>query len=108
MANSRANSSSKSPLFIPGTRVMELVGMGDVIRAVEVGLGAFSRGPDGGVVQPVRSVVPVQDHGGLVAIVSRGALEKSYIPISQFLRSDASLLPRGEQSCSQVGHFLHE
>lgn len=59
-----AHSSDKAPLFIPGKRVMELVEIGDVIRAVEVGLSAFSRGPDGGVVQPVRSVVPVQEHGG--------------------------------------------
>ena len=39
--------------------------MEDVVKVVETGLGAFSR-PDGGVVQPVRSVVPVTEHSGWV------------------------------------------
>ena len=43
----------------------ELVSMEDVVKVVETGLGAFSR-PDGGVVQPVRSVVPVTEHSGWV------------------------------------------
>ena len=44
-------SSDVAPLYIPGRRVKELVSMGDVLKAVETGLGAYSR-PDGGVVQP--------------------------------------------------------
>ena len=51
------------PLYIPGSRVKELVSMEDVMKVVETGLGAFSR-QDGGVVQPVRSVVPVTEHSG--------------------------------------------
>ena len=51
-------------LYIPGgSRVKELVSMEDVVKVVETGLGAFPR-PDGGVVQPVRSVVPVTEHSG--------------------------------------------
>ena len=54
-----------APLYIPGSWVKELVSMEDVVKVVETGLGAFSR-PDGGVVQPVRSVVPVTEHSGWV------------------------------------------
>lgn len=62
MANSRAN--YRGPLYVSGERVKELIGMKDVIEVVEKGLSAFSAGADGGVVQPVRSVVSVRDHGG--------------------------------------------
>ena len=54
-----------APLYIPGSRVKELVSMEDIVKVVETGLGAFSR-PDGGVVQPVRSVIPVTEHSGWV------------------------------------------
>ena len=57
------HTSESAPLYITGKRVRELVSMGDVIKAVETGLGAYSR-QDGGVVQPVRSVVPVKEHAG--------------------------------------------
>ena len=63
--NMAGRSSDVAPLYIPGRRVKELVSMGDVLKAVETGLGAYSR-PDGGVVQPVRSVVPVTEHSGWV------------------------------------------
>ena len=56
-------SNDGAPLYIPGRRVRELVSMGAVLKAVETGLGAYSR-QDGGVVQPVRSVVPVTEHSG--------------------------------------------
>ena len=56
---------SVAPLFIPGEKVRELVTMKDVIEEVGRALQWFSSGEaEGGVVQPVRSVVPVQQHGG--------------------------------------------
>ena len=44
----------------------ELIGMKDVLEVVEKGLIAFSAGADGGVIQPVRSVIPITDHSGCV------------------------------------------
>ena len=54
------------PLYISGQRVKELVGIKDVFEVVEKGLVAFSSGANGGVIQPVRSVIPISDHSGCV------------------------------------------
>ncbi len=50
-------------LYIDGDGVSSSVSMAEVIDAVEKGLLAFSTG---GVVQPVRSVLPIAEHGGYV------------------------------------------
>ena len=50
-------------IFISGEVVKSVASMKDVVDVVEKGLLAFSTG---GVVQPVRSVVPVAEHGGYV------------------------------------------
>lgn len=47
--------------FISGDMVRSLVSMAEVIEVVERGLAVFS---SGGVVQPVRTVVPVTEHHG--------------------------------------------
>lgn len=44
--------------------VQQLLKMEELIRVVEKGLENFSKGPEGGVVQPVRSVVTVEKPGG--------------------------------------------
>lgn len=50
-----------APPYITATEVDRLVTMGDVIEVVREALVQFSAG---GVVQPVRSAVPVKEHGG--------------------------------------------
>ena len=57
-----------APPFIPGAKVRELVTMRDLIAEVGRALQWFSEGEKGGVFQPVRSVVPVQEHGGCVCV----------------------------------------
>ena len=60
-----ANMAAASPLFIPAEKVRELVSMRDLIELMERSLQWFSAGEaEGGVVQPLRSVVHVQDHDG--------------------------------------------
>ena len=48
-------------LYIDKDGVNSSVSMAEVIDVVEKGLLAFS---NGGVVQPVRSVLPIAEHGG--------------------------------------------
>ena len=50
--------------YISGEQVRELVSMAELIEEVSRGLQWFSSGEEGGVVQPVRSVVPVERHSG--------------------------------------------
>lgn len=38
----------------------------ELVRRIEDGLGKFSAGPLGGIVQPVRNVVPVEEQNGQV------------------------------------------
>ena len=52
-------------VFISGEVVKSVASMKEVVDVVEKGLLAFSTG---GVVQPVRSVVPVAEHGGYVQL----------------------------------------
>lgn len=35
-----------------------------LLAALEAALAAFSSGPEGGVVQPLRTVLPIQKHSG--------------------------------------------
>ena len=51
-------------VYIPGEMVKELVQMPELIEEMGKGLEWFSAGHEGGVVQPVRSVVPVDKHAG--------------------------------------------
>ena len=57
-------------LFLTEKDVKSLLSMKELIPLIERALGNFSGGPTGGVVQPVRSVVPVQDHGGCADIAN--------------------------------------
>ena len=58
-------SDSGAPPFISAAEVDRLVSLKDVIQAVGEALMQFSAGEEkGGVVQPVRTVVPVKDQGG--------------------------------------------
>ena len=50
--------------FISESRVKSLLQMRDLIPTVEEALGRFSNKSTGGVIQPVRAVVPVQKHAG--------------------------------------------
>ena len=50
--------------FISESRVKSLLHMRDLIPVIEEALGRFSNKLSGGVVQPVRTLVPVQKHGG--------------------------------------------
>nr|QWX94539.1 crytallin mu [Platynereis dumerilii] len=54
-------------VFIDEHEVERLLDKRDLLVAMETAFGHFSEGPSGGVVQPVRTMVPVQDHGGFLA-----------------------------------------
>ena len=57
------------PIYISAKQVRDLVTMRDVIEETGRALQWFSAGEaEGGVVQPVRSVVPVEEHGGYAMI----------------------------------------
>lgn len=53
-----------SVLSLSADQVSSVVSMTELIKVVERGLGNFSKGPEGGVVQPVRSVVMVNKPDG--------------------------------------------
>ncbi len=58
-------SASGGPPYISAAEVARLVTLKDVIQVVGDALMQFSAGEEkGGVVQPVRTVVPVKDHEG--------------------------------------------
>lgn len=64
--SSEAVSSGAVP-FISGHQVRLLVSLADLIQEMQRALELFSAGPvEGGVVQPVRSMVPLAEHGGWV------------------------------------------
>ena len=52
------------PPYISDAQVDGLVDMKDIIKTVREAFIQFSAGDEGGVVQPVRTVVPVKDHAG--------------------------------------------
>ena len=52
------------PTFISANDVNELLDQKELFDNLEVAFGNFSRGPDGGVIQPVRSVIEVSRHKG--------------------------------------------
>lgn len=53
-------------MFLEEADVSRLLRMEELIPAVEAGLAAFSTGK---VVQPVRSIVPVAEHGGFLGVM---------------------------------------
>lgn len=57
-------SSSLPFVYISGDEVRQLVSISDLIEEVSRGLQWFSAGEEGGVIQPVRSVVPVEKYSG--------------------------------------------
>lgn len=61
MADDRA---MKPPTFISSSAVQELVSMRDIVEAMGPALMQYSQRDSGAVVQPVRTVIPVQDHNG--------------------------------------------
>ena len=58
---------SSRPVFLSAAEVQDhLRSSSLLIPPLETALANFSSGPDGGVVQPVRTVVPVAKHSGYV------------------------------------------
>ena len=56
----------EAPTFIPTSAVLELVSMADLVEAMGSAFLQYSQRRSGAVVQPVRTVIPVQDseHNG--------------------------------------------
>jgi hypothetical protein len=52
------------PPYISAAAVAKLVGCADVVEVVREALVQFSEGEKGGVVQPVRTCIPVANHDG--------------------------------------------
>ena len=68
-------------VYISGEEVRELVKMPELIEEMSRGLQWVSAGPQGGVVQPVRSVVQVDKYAGYVrAVSSHTAFRSSLFP----------------------------
>uniref|UniRef100_A0ABM5EZI9 Ketimine reductase mu-crystallin n=1 Tax=Pogona vitticeps TaxID=103695 RepID=A0ABM5EZI9_9SAUR len=58
------------PVFLGAEPVERLLPRASLLLpALEAALADFSRGPGGGVVQPVRTVVPVQKYGGFLGVM---------------------------------------
>lgn len=56
---------SGAPVFLSAAEVQHHLGSPSLlIPRLEAALANFSSGPDGGVMQPVRTVVPVAKHRG--------------------------------------------
>ena len=55
---------SAAPKYIPAEEVEKYLKPDELLPVIESALGNFSRGPDGGVVQPVRSVISIEKHKG--------------------------------------------
>lgn len=65
---------SSRPVFLSAAEVQDhLRSPSLLIPPLETALANFSSGPDGGVVQPVRTVVPVAKHSGYVRRAGAGA-----------------------------------
>ena len=62
--SSMAQSSSLPFVYISGEEVRRLVSMSEIIEEMSRGLQWVSAGPQGGVVQPVRSVVQIDKYSG--------------------------------------------
>jgi len=61
---------SRAPAFLSAAEVQEhLRSSSLLIPPLEAALATFSSGPDGGVMQPVRTVVPVAKHRGFLGVM---------------------------------------
>ena len=58
-----AQASSQPPKYIDRSRIKEVLKYEDLIPVIEEALLNFSARETGGVVQPVRSSVGLEDHG---------------------------------------------
>ena len=54
----------EAPTFISSSVVLDLVSMADIVEAMSSAFLQYSQRSSGAVVQPVRTVIPVQDHNG--------------------------------------------
>ena len=61
MADHRA---MEAPTVISSSTVLDLVSMRDIVDAMDSAFVQYSQRSSGAVVQPVRTVIPVQDHNG--------------------------------------------
>lgn len=52
------------PVYISAADVERLVSMKDLVDAITNAFAQFSAGEKGGVVQPVRTSIPIKDHDG--------------------------------------------
>ena len=52
------------PIFISSSAVLDLVSMRDIVDAMSSAFLQYSQRSSGAVVQPVRTVLPIQDHNG--------------------------------------------
>ena len=59
-----ASTSENIPKIISAEEVNRLLDIRELLEVIEKGLGSFSMGIDGGVDQPVRTVVSVKKHHG--------------------------------------------
>lgn len=92
--------SSGAVPFISGHQVRLLVSMADLIQEMRRALELFSAGPaEGGVVQPVRSMVPVEERGGWVVAVSMLSRESLFTFSSDHLSSLQSLSVCSQPLC---------
>lgn len=57
---------AEQPVFLSNDVVARFLTYDDLIPRLEAILGKFSQGSDSGVVQPVRSVIPINPHSGYV------------------------------------------
>ena len=54
----------KSITFLDGDDVERYLDLRKLIASIEKGIANFSKGQHGGVIQPVRTSIPVQEHNG--------------------------------------------
>ena len=54
----------KGMIFLDGDAVERNVDLEKLITSLEKGISNFSKGREGGVAQPVRASIPVQEHNG--------------------------------------------
>ncbi|ELT92131.1 hypothetical protein CAPTEDRAFT_141157 [Capitella teleta] len=59
----------QAPKYISGEEVEKLLDLKELLTSIETGLGNYSKGKDGGVVQPVRLVVPIEKHHGNLGVM---------------------------------------
>ena len=59
-----AHREMEAPVFISSSTVTDLVSMREIVDAMSSAFLQYSQRSSGAVVQPVRTVIPVQDHNG--------------------------------------------